>query len=102
MTGLRRINSGRDDKGKDTAQNTAKIQLGFILQHRAELIQVNKKCRVKNWKWNKVRKMQQEMKQGIPFEPDDMSKLDEIYEEIIGLAFDMPSYKKEFYKGHPR
>ena len=82
MPGLRRINTGGFDKGKEQAQRSARANLEFIL--------TNKKWLLKARKGDQLLKAAESMnRQKEELTPNQMSFIENIYEKTMsGAGFD--------------
>lgn len=93
-------NRGNFDKGKATAQRTAIEQSKIIATHFSILVEIDKRSKPRGWKERKFREVADKINRKEPLTEDEMSFIDSAYELVIGKAFNVPSYKNEFYKGH--
>jgi hypothetical protein len=100
--GLRKIPSGRFDKGKEVARGSAIKQAQFISKHFKVLVEVDQKSRPKGWKVKRFREMATKLNNNLPLDNLELNFMDEFYEVVMGKVYDVPTYKKEFYKGHRR
>lgn len=46
--------------------------------------------------------MVEKLNRKIQLEQTELNYMDEFYEAVISKVYDVPGYKKEFYKGHIR
>lgn len=99
---LRQIPHSQFDKGFTTANKTAEIQAKFIVANYEVFKKFAAKARPQGWKINKFKSIVEKINNKQDLEMKEYSYLDEYYEAVIGLVYDVPCYKKEFYKGHQR
>ena len=87
------------DKGKDLAQKSAIVLAKFISEHLSTLKEIDKKSRPAGWKSKKFKECVERINRREALDEISLQHLDEFYEAVIGKVFNVPSYKREFYKG---
>lgn len=102
MSGLRQIPRVQFDKGQETARKTAIAQAKFITDNLHVLKGIDEKSRPRGWKLKRFEEMVDKLNSNTPLDKIEFSHLDEFYEAVISEVYNVPGYKKEFYKGHIR
>jgi len=95
-------NRGNFDKGKELAGRTAIEQSKIIASNFSTLKQIDERSKPKGWKVRKFREVADKINRREELIESETQFIDELYELIIGKAFGVPSFKREFYKGFKR
>lgn len=99
---LRQIPRGSFDKGLETSRKTAIVQMEFIAQNIKTLQLIDLKSKPHPWKVKRFFEMTDKLKNNIPLDLVECNFMDEFYEAVISKVYNVPGFKKEFYKGHRR
>lgn len=102
MSGLRQIPRATFDKGLETARKTAIVQAKFISANLQVLKGIDEKSRPRGWKLKRFEEMVEKLNCNILLDQIECNYMDEFYEAVISKVYNVPGYKKEFYKGHLR
>lgn len=102
MSGLRQIARAQFDKGLETARKTAIAQAKFIADNLQVLKELDLKSRPQGWKLKRFKEMVEKLNSCTPLDQIECNFMDEFYEAVISKVYNVPGYKKEFYKGHLR
>ena len=92
-------NRSNFDRGRALSQRTAIEQAKFISEHLSTLKEIDKKSRPAGWKSKKFKECVERINRREALDEISLQHLDEFYEAVIGKVFNVPSYKREFYKG---
>jgi hypothetical protein len=99
---LKQVPRSQYDRGNETARKTAVYQAQFIAENYQKLVEYDKKSKPQGWKVKRFREMSDKLNKNIQLDNLELNYMDEFYEAIIAKVYNVPSYKKEFYKGHRR
>ena len=100
--GLRQKPRSQFDKGHETARGTAIFQAKFIVKHYSVFKDFAKSCKPAGWKEKKFKDMVEKLNRKEFLEMVEYNYMYEFYDAVSSKVFNIPGYKKEFYKGHKR
>jgi hypothetical protein len=101
-SGLRQVPRSNFDKGHDIAIGTAIKQANFLIENWNTFKEFDKKSKPRPWKVERFKEISVKLRAKEKLEMKEYNFMDEWYEAVTGKVYDLPSYKKEFYKQRPR